>query len=93
MQPSTGGPWHLAPFWHLSHNDGTNERIVIADKIMMAHFTDGRRNNICGYDHTRAAIPPSALGATDAKRLLVERDIQNVKILFCELKKSFRTVA
>ena len=37
-------------------------------------------------------IDPASLGADDAARLLAERDIQDIKILFYKLKKSFTTV-
>ena len=64
---------------------------TITDDIMVAFFTETRRNQIRGADNNGNAIAVASLGADAAAQLLKERDIQNIKILFCKLKKSFTT--
>ena len=56
---------------------------------MMACFSDARRDQIRGFDNTGNPIDPNTLGGDDAACLEAMRKIQNIKMLFCKLKKSF----
>ena len=60
----------------------------ITDDIIKSYFNDTRRDVIRGFDDTGTAIAASSLGRNDAERLLAERRIQDIKILYYKLKKS-----
>ena len=63
----------------------------VTDEIMTFCFDDSRRNQIRGADDAGNPIDPNLLGADDPTKLRAQRDIQNIKILFHKLKKSFTT--
>ena len=64
----------------------------ITDKIMASFcFIGARRDQIRGADDKGNIVGPNALGSTDAEKLRKQHEIQNIKILFYKLKKSFTT--
>ena len=60
----------------------------ITDDIIRSYFNNTRRDVIRGFDDTGTAIAANSLGSDDAERLLTERRIQDIKILYYKLKKS-----
>ena len=59
---------------------------LITEEIKNHFFDDPRCNCVRGTDDD--GNPVALLGSSDADQLLDTRHIQNVKILFCKLKKS-----
>ena len=67
-------------------------RLEVSRGIVEAkHVTSECHDEIRGTDSNGDPVDPNAFGSNDAEKLLKERDVQNIKILFCKIKKSLTT--